>query len=65
MHRVKFVNAERLSIPFFVHLGYNSVVESFTPHNDEKCADSDKWNKSYGEFFATERVHLIKKNGQT
>ncbi|CAF1234537.1 unnamed protein product [Rotaria sp. Silwood1] len=65
-HRVKFVNKERLSIPFFVHLGYNSVIESFTPYDNRKDIElNDKWNKSYGEFFSTERVNLIKKNGQT
>jgi isopenicillin-N synthase len=32
LHRVRFDDVERLSVPFFVEPGYNTQIESFTPH---------------------------------
>lgn len=58
-HRVKFINAERVSVPYFTEPHYNCVVESFTPHKpDEKplhepikygvyIAESNKQFKEY------------------
>ena len=31
-HRVKFVNIERLSVPYFTEPRYECLIESFTPH---------------------------------
>jgi len=63
LHRVKYVNAERLSLPFFVHLAYDSVIEPSSP--DDPTAPPKYPAVLYGEFFQEERLVLIKKNGQT
>jgi isopenicillin-N synthase len=63
LHRVKYVNAERLSLPFFVHLANDSVIEGTHP-NDPNAPPSYP-TISYGRFFQEERLVLIKKNGQT
>ena len=34
-HRVKHVNVERVSVPFFVEPSYDCLVESFTPFSTE------------------------------
>ena len=62
-HRVKFINAERLSIPFFVNLSYDALIEPFHPGDQ-----SDRENNptiSYGEFYQAGSNYLISANGQT
>jgi isopenicillin-N synthase len=63
VHRLAFINAERLSIPFFAHFGYNSVLEPFKP----KSPDTTVGNKAipYGEYMNDGWHKLIAKNGQT
>jgi isopenicillin-N synthase len=34
-HRVKFVNEERVSVPFFTEPSYNCSIESFTPNEPQ------------------------------
>jgi isopenicillin-N synthase len=63
VHRVKFVNAERLSLPFFVNLGYYSKIEPFTPHDPN--APAAKSAITYGQYFEKARLDLVHKNGQT
>uniref|UniRef100_A0A914VNI2 Fe2OG dioxygenase domain-containing protein n=1 Tax=Plectus sambesii TaxID=2011161 RepID=A0A914VNI2_9BILA len=63
VHRVKFVNAERLSLPFFLMLGYNSKIEPFTPH--DPSAPPAKPAITYGHYFEKAMVDLVHKNGQT
>lgn len=63
LHRVRYVNAERLSLPFFVHLAWDSVIEGSSP--DNPSAPPAYPTLSYGHFFQEERQVLIKKNGQT
>lgn len=63
IHRVKFVNAERLSLPYFVMLGYDSTIEPFVPHNPLAKAKSAAL--SYGDYFTKARVDLVVSNGQT
>uniref|UniRef100_A0AC34GSY3 Uncharacterized protein n=1 Tax=Panagrolaimus sp. ES5 TaxID=591445 RepID=A0AC34GSY3_9BILA len=64
LHRVKYVNSERLSLPFFVHLAYDSKVEAASPEDTDK-SDGEKKTYQYGTFFQNERLELIRKNGQT
>ena len=48
-HRVKFINSNRVSVPFFVEPGFNSILESFTPgkaENEIQCAPI-----KYGEWL--------------
>lgn len=48
-HRVKFVNRNRVSVPFFVEPGYNTVIESYTPN---KLEEEPKFPPiKYGEFL--------------
>ena len=63
VHRVAFINAERLSIPFFVHFGYNSVLQPFTPHSSQVSGSSEAI--PYGEYLNDRWHKLIAKNGQT
>lgn len=63
IHRVKFVNAERLSLPFFVNLGYNSRIVPFTPHQPEISQHDDVM--TYGQYLQHGLKALIVKNGQT
>ncbi|MEU8540544.1 2OG-Fe(II) oxygenase family protein [Streptomyces sp. NPDC048717] len=62
-HRVKYVNAERLSLPFFLHAGQNSVMEPFHPEDtgDRKLNPA----VTYGEYLQEGFHALIAKNGQT
>lgn len=63
IHRVKWVNAERLSLPYFVMLGYDSTIQPFVPHKpNEKPKKADL---SYGDYFTKARVDLVVSNGQT
>ncbi|MER5357253.1 2OG-Fe(II) oxygenase family protein [Streptomyces sp. NPDC002785] len=62
-HRVKFVNAERLSLPFFLHAGHNSVKEPFAP---EGIGDKElNPTIPYGDYLQHGFHALIAKNGQT
>jgi isopenicillin-N synthase len=63
VHRVAFVNAERLSIPFFAHLGYHGIVEPFTPH--DLLGISGNATLPYGQYLERELRELIRTNGQT
>lgn len=64
IHRVKWINAERLSLPFFVMLGYDSAVEPFDPRQGgQKSAERE--TLTYGQYFQNARVALVKSNGQT
>lgn len=62
LHRVKWVNAERLSLPFFVHAGHATRLEPFRPG-----ADPDPRNPAvmYGDYLQHGLHSLIVKNGQT
>lgn len=60
---MKWINAERLSLPYFVMLGYHTVIPPFNPHEEE--IPSKNGELSYGEYFAKGRVELVVKNGQT
>ncbi|WP_249401391.1 2OG-Fe(II) oxygenase family protein [Streptomyces sp. PKU-MA01144] len=62
-HRVKFVNAERLSLPFFLNGGHNSVIEPFVPEGAAGQAKNEP--VSYGDYLQHGLSALIVKNGQT
>lgn len=67
-HRVKYVNAERLSIPFFVGLSYESIIFPFSPHTSEENVDLknvDNQSISHGQFTQNGFDALVVKNGQT
>ncbi|WEW54859.1 isopenicillin N synthase family oxygenase [Emydomyces testavorans] len=61
IHRVKWVNEERQSLPFFVNLGFDDAIKPWS------LADPNKHLQpvSYGEYLQNGLVNLIKKNGQT
>jgi isopenicillin-N synthase len=63
IHRVKWVNAERLSLPYFVMLGYDSTIKPFVPHKPNE--KPNKTALSYGDYFTKARVDLVVSNGQT
>jgi len=63
VHRVKFINAERLSIPFFANLSHASAIPPFAPSHHEQAAPNSA--VSYGEFLQRGQLDLIKANGQT
>ena len=64
-HRVKFINTERLSLPFFFHFGDDSAMEPFVP--DGVPAPERGLNPAwpYGQYLASSLRKLIDKNGQT
>lgn len=63
VHRVAFINAERLSIPFFAHFGYKSALETFRPHDQRMtCVNAPL---PYGQYLQEGLHNLIVKNGQT
>ncbi|HEY0735448.1 MAG TPA: 2OG-Fe(II) oxygenase family protein [Herpetosiphonaceae bacterium] len=62
-HRVKFINAERLSLPFFAHFGYEDVLPPFTPHNPQGVSANAPI--SYGDYLQHGLHALIVSNGQT
>jgi isopenicillin N synthase-like dioxygenase len=62
VHRVKWVNAERLSLPFFVHAGNDTVLEPFHP---DGVPERGNQAIRYSEFLQHGLEVLIKKNGQT
>lgn len=55
-HRVKFINEERVSVPFFTEPSFNCVIESFTPNKpeDEPLYPSIK----YGEWILDRLQYL-------
>lgn len=65
-HRVKHINTERLSIPFFVNLGYNDAPEPFFPRPEDREAYAGEQNApyEYGQFLKKGLFDLIKSNGQ-
>lgn len=63
VHRVKFANAERLSIPFFLNLNYESAIAPFVPH-DLKMPSKNAPLK-YGEYLQRDLRVLIQSVGQT
>lgn len=63
IHRVKWVNAERQSLPFFVNLGFDDTVEPWDPSGS--VSKVDKEPISYGNYLSNGLVSLINKNGQT
>ncbi|KAL2758891.1 hypothetical protein ACRALDRAFT_1062006 [Sodiomyces alcalophilus JCM 7366] len=64
IHRVKWVNAERQSLPFFVNLGWEDTVKPWHPGSEGK-AEEENPAVSYGEYLTGGLAGLIKKNGQT
>jgi len=62
-HRVKWVNAERQSLPFFANLGWKDTVVPFKPFQEGK--PTSKPNLSYGDYLMEGLQALINKNGQT
>lgn len=50
-HRVKFINGNRVSVPYFTEPGHNCIIESFTPHKPEEKALFPPIN--YGAHLAT------------
>eukprot|EP01132_Coremiostelium_polycephalum_P002166 gene2166-2666_t len=63
VHRVKWVNAERLSLPFFVNLAYDSLIEPFTPKNSSNQTKNQPM--TFGQYYEKARLDLIVSNGQT
>ncbi len=63
VHRVKYINAERLSIPFFANLSYKSEITPFVP--PQYAHASTNAPVSYGEYLQRGLLDLIRANGQT
>ena len=63
IHRVKWVNEERQSLPFFVNLGFNDTIEPFNPGSPDSKLDKEAI--SYGQYLQGGLAGLINKNGQT
>ncbi len=57
-HRVKHINAERFSLPFFVNLDYESIINPFSPHSSSETVP-------HGKFLIDGFNSLVVKNGQT
>lgn len=55
-HRVKFLNIERVSVPFFTEPSYNCLVESFTPGEPEKQPAYEPI--TYGAWLTERLTHL-------
>lgn len=64
IHRVKWVNEERQSLPFFVNLGWNDTIQPWSP-GEETDSDADRRAISYGDYLQNGLTGLIQKNGQT
>jgi len=63
-HRVKHCNIERLSIPYFVNLGYNDEVKPFYPREEDDQSNDCNAPIKYGEYMTKGLKELIKSNGQ-
>jgi isopenicillin-N synthase len=61
-HRVKFINAARLSLPFFVHASHTSRLEPFHPAGAHAGGNNAI---DYGDYLQNGLRMLINKNGQT
>ncbi|MDK1288213.1 2OG-Fe(II) oxygenase family protein [Pseudoalteromonas umbrosa] len=62
LHRVKWVNEERLSLPFFLNLDHESVIEPFIPHSNDASKNEAI---TYGSYLQKGLSDLIVSNGQT
>ncbi|KAG6015524.1 hypothetical protein E4U41_004610 [Claviceps citrina] len=62
VHRVKWRNEERQSLPFFVNLGYDDAIEPWDAAGD---GASPRRAIPYGEYLQSGLRGLIEKNGQT
>ena len=62
-HRVKWVNAERQSLPFFANLGWDDTIPPFHPHGMGEGAENE--DLAYGKYLSNGLQGLINKNGQT
>lgn len=49
-HRVKFVNMERVSVPFFTEPSFNCLIESFNPSDPTEPAKYDPI--TYGQWIS-------------
>jgi isopenicillin-N synthase len=66
IHRVKWINAERQSLPFFVNLGYDDTITPWDPSKpDAEGLPEGKEPISYGQYLQGGLLGLINKNGQT
>lgn len=70
IHRVKWINAERQSLPFFVNLGYDDAVEPWNPAGKasgkgEASPAEVREPITYGQYLQGGLLGLINKNGQT
>jgi len=63
IHRVKYINKERLSIPFFANLGHDSMISPFNPNDHTSPKENEPL--SYGQYLKQGLMGLIKSNGQT
>lgn len=63
VHRVKWVNSERLSLPFFVHAKNDTFLEPF--YNGDVKQRGGNAPIHYGEYLKRGLEELISKNGQT
>ncbi|MDM5179170.1 2OG-Fe(II) oxygenase family protein [Massilia sp. DJPM01] len=63
LHRVKWVNAERLSLPFFVHAGNDATLQPFNPHAKARAGPNP--DVAYGAYLQHGLAELIRRNGQT
>lgn len=64
-HRVKWVNEERQSLPFFVNLGQHTHIKPFTVHHEDEDEERDEPIMTYGDYLGRGLKGLIVKNGQT
>ena len=65
IHRVKWVNEERQSLPFFVNLGWDDTIQPWSPEETTAPDGDHRPAISYGEYLQNGLTGLIKKNGQT
>nr|Q48739.1 RecName: Full=Isopenicillin N synthase; Short=IPNS [Lysobacter lactamgenus]CAA39983.1 isopenicillin N synthase [Lysobacter lactamgenus] len=63
VHRVKYINAERLSIPFFANLSHASAIDPFAPPPYAPARGNP--TVSYGDYLQHGLLDLIRANGQT
>jgi isopenicillin-N synthase len=63
VHRVKWVNAERQSLPFFVNLGFDDTIAPWDAAGSGKTPAQEAI--SYGQYLQNGLLGLIQKNGQT
>jgi isopenicillin-N synthase len=63
VHRVTWINAERLSLPFFVHASNDAVLAPFHPAGIRTGRPNEPLR--YGAYLQHGLRALIDKNGQT